>query len=149
MVFTNPNYKINYNKADLTDVNADKCAYVQNVESELVGKSLTDSTVTATVDGTYTYTGKEITPTITVKDGSTELKLGTDYKIVAKNGTEAGDAYVTIEGINNYSGKLTLKYTISKADLANATVESSKTDKTKRIIMTSLMTDLLRNQILQ
>ena len=126
VVFTNPNYKINYNKADLTDVNADKCAYVQNVESELVGKSLTDSTVTATVDGTYTYTGKEITPTITVKDGSTELKLGTDYKIVAKNGTEAGDAYVTIEGINNYSGKLTLKYTISKADLANATVESSK-----------------------
>ena len=132
VVFTNPNYKINYNKADLTDVNADKCAYVQNVESELVGKSLTDSTVTATVDGTYTYTGKEITPTITVKDGSTELKLGTDYKIVAKNGTEAGDAYVTIEGINNYSGKLTLKYTISKADLANATVESSKTDKTKK-----------------
>ena len=126
VVFTNPNYKINYNKADLTDVNADKCAYVQNVKSELVGKSLTDSTVTATVDGTYTYTGKEITPTITVKDGSTELKLGTDYKIVAKNGTEAGDAYVTIEGINNYSGKLTLKYTISKADLANATVESSK-----------------------
>ena len=44
-----PNYKINYNKADLTDVNADKCAYVQNVESELVGKSLTDSTVTATL----------------------------------------------------------------------------------------------------
>ena len=126
VVFTNPNYKINYNKADLTDVNADKCAYVQDVKSELVGKSLTDSTVTATVEGTYTYTGKEITPTITVKDGSTELKLGTDYKIVAKNGTEAGDAYVTIEGINNYSGKLTLKYTISKADLANATVESSK-----------------------
>ena len=132
VVFTNPNYKINYNKKDLTDKNADKCAYVQNVESKLVGKSLTDSTVTATVDGTYTYTGKEITPTLTVKDGSTELKLGTDYKIVAKNGTEAGDAYVTIEGINNYSGKLTLKYTIAKADLATATVESSKTDKSKK-----------------
>lgn len=55
VVFTNPNYKINYNKADLTDVNADKCAYVQNVESELVGKSLTDSTKIATVDGTYIH----------------------------------------------------------------------------------------------
>lgn len=53
------------------------------------------------------------------------------------------------EGINNYSGKLTLKYTISKADLANATSESSMMTKQKRIIMTSLMTDLLRNQILQ
>ena len=140
VVFTNPNYKIKYvtvnngttSEKDLTDKNADKCAYVRDVKSTLVGKSLTDSTVTATVDGTYTYTGKAITPKLTVKDGSTELKLDTDYKIVSKTGTEAGDAYVTIEGINNYAGKLTLKYTIAKADLANATVESSKTDKSKK-----------------
>ena len=130
VVFTNPNYKITKVvgnvETSLTDKNADKCAYVRGIESTLVGKSLTDASVTATVDGTYTYTGKAITPKLTVKDGSTELKLDTDYKIVSKTGTEAGDAYVTIEGINNYAGKLTLKYTIAKADLANATVESSK-----------------------
>ena len=134
VVFTNPNYTITKvvgsTETALTDKNADKCAYVQNIESTLVGKSLTDASVTAAVDGTYTYTGKAITPKLIVKDGSTELKLDTDYKIVSKTGTEAGDAYVTIEGINNYAGKLTLKYTITKADLASATVESSKgTDK--------------------
>ena len=135
VVFTNPNYTITKvvgnTETALTDKNADKCAYVQNIESTLVGKSLTDASVTAAVDGTYTYTGKAITPKLTVKDGSTELKLDTDYKIVSKTGTEAGDAYVTIEGINNYAGKLTLKYTITKADLASAIVESSK-DKTKK-----------------
>ena len=118
VVFTNPNYKINGS----TNVNADKCAYVKDIQSKLVGKSLEAESVTAIIEGTYTYTGKEITPTIVVKDGDTTLKLGTDYKIVAKHGTEAGEAYVTIEGIGNYSGKLTLKYTIEKADLATATV---------------------------
>ena len=140
VVFTNPNYKmklvtVNNGTTTTTDVktkNVDNCVFVKDVKSELVGKSLTDASVTATVDGTYTYTGKAITPKLTVKDGSTELKLDTDYKIVSKTGTEAGDAYVTIEGINNYAGKLTLKYTITKADLANATVESSKTEANKK-----------------
>ena len=119
VVFTNPNYKITKvvgsTETPETNKNADNCAFVKGIESTLVGKSLTDASVTAAVDGTYTYTGKAITPKLIVKDGSTELKLDTDYKIVSKTGTEAGDAYVTIEGINNYAGKLTLKYTITKA----------------------------------
>ena len=67
VVFTNPNYKINGS----TNVNADKCAYIKNIQSELVGKSLEAESVTAVIEGTYTYTGKEITPTIVVKDGDT------------------------------------------------------------------------------
>ncbi len=118
VVFTNPNYVI----SGENNFNADNCAYKYKVESKLVGKSLTDETVTAVVEGTYTYTGKEMTPTLLVKDGDATLVLDKDYKVVAKHGIEAGDAYVTIEGIGNYSGRKVIKYTIEKADLATATV---------------------------
>ena len=132
VVFNNPNYQIVDADSDGDTpgtVTTDKCDYVKNVSSTLIGKSLESKDITAAVVGTYTFTGKPIVPTVTVKDGSTTLKLGVDYKVIAKHGIEAGDAYVTIEGIGNYSGKLVLKYTIEKADLATAIVESSKTDK--------------------
>ena len=126
VVFTDPNYKINGITGQL---NADKCAYVENIASEVVGKSFKDATITATVEGTYTYTGKKVEPKVVVKDGDITLVEGTDYKVVSKVGVEAGDAYVTIEGIGNYADQKTVKYTIEKADLANAVVESGKTPK--------------------
>ncbi|WP_448782483.1 hypothetical protein [Blautia sp.] len=138
VVFTDPNYKIKYVtigsngkpvETDLTDKNADNCAYVQKVESNVVGKSFKDASITATVEGSYTYTGATVDPKVVVKDGDVTLVEGTDYKIVSKVGVEAGDAYVTIQGIGNYDGEKTVKYTIAKADLANAVVESSKKDK--------------------
>ena len=127
VVFTDPNYAISGNPAD--QLNADKCAYKENIESVVVGKSFKDATITATVEGTYTYTGKKVEPKVVVKDGDITLVEGTDYKVVSKVGVEAGDAYVTIEGIGNYADQKTVKYTIEKADLANAVVESGKTPK--------------------
>ena len=127
VVFTDPNYAIYGNPAG--QLNADKCAYKENIESVVVGKSFKDATITATVEGTYTYTGKKVEPKVVVKDGDITLVEGTDYKVVSKVGVEAGDAYVTIEGIGNYADQKTVKYTIEKADLANAVVESGKTPK--------------------
>ena len=127
VVFTDPNYAISGNPAN--QLNADKCAYKENIESVVVGKSFKDATITATVEGTYTYTGKKVEPKVVVKDGDITLVEGTDYKVVSKVGVEAGDAYVTIEGIGNYADQKTVKYTIEKADLANAVVESGKTPK--------------------
>ena len=125
VVFTDPNYKID----GTSQLNADKCAYKEDIQSEVVGKSFKDATITATVEGTYTYTGKKVEPKVVVKDGDITLVEGTDYKVVSKVGVEAGDAYVTIEGIGNYADQKTVKYTIEKADLANAVVESGKTPK--------------------
>ena len=126
VVFTDPNYKIDGITGQL---NADECAYKEKIESEVVGKSFKDATITATVEGTYTYTGKKVEPKVIVKDGDITLVEGTDYKVVSKVGVEAGDAYVTIEGMGNYADQKTVKYTIEKADLANAVVESGKTPK--------------------
>ena len=123
VTFTNKNYKV----AD-ADTNTDNL--VKTVTSTLKGKNLSDDSITAQVTGSYTYTGKTITPTLEVKDGTVTLIEGTDYKVTNRSGIEAGEATVTIEAIadGNYAGTRTVKYTIEKADLKDTKVVSSKDD---------------------
>ena len=101
--------------------------YCIKITTALTGRKL--SNCTATVEGSYVYTGEAISPKLVVKDGNTTLVEGVDYTIVSKTGTNAGAAHVTIQGKGNYKGTLTVDYTIAKANLANAVVESSKTNK--------------------
>ncbi len=61
-----------------------------------------------------TWTGSAITPTVTVKDGSTTLKSGTDYTVAYSNNVNAGDATVTITGKGNYTGTVSVKFKIVK-----------------------------------
>jgi gliding motility-associated-like protein len=49
------------------------------------------------------YTGAAITPFPIVKDGNTNLILGTDYSVACYNNTNAGTATLTITGIGNYT----------------------------------------------
>ena len=53
----------------------------------------------------YAYTGKAITPSLTVKgtDGKV-LKLGRDYKLSCSHNKKVGVAYVTVDGCGSYSG---------------------------------------------
>jgi gliding motility-associated-like protein len=60
-----------------------------------------------------TYTGSAITPTVVVKDGNTNLTLGTDYMVAYTNNTNAGTASVTITGTGNYSGDNPQTFTIA------------------------------------
>jgi beta-xylosidase len=60
----------------------------------------------------YPYSGKAIKPTVTVKDGSTTLVSGTDYKVSYSNNTNPGEAAVKITGIGNYSGAITKTFKI-------------------------------------
>ena len=66
-----------------------------------------------------TYTGKALTPSVTVKDGSTVLKEGTDYKVSYSNNKNVGQAEVTITGIGNYTGSITEYFDIVKASKAS------------------------------
>jgi hypothetical protein len=81
-----------------------------------------------------TWTGSAITPTVTVKDGSTTLKSGTDYTVAYSNNVNAGDATVTITGKGNYTGTVSVKfkivrptYTVSLVTVTNGTAGLSKT----------------------
>ena len=77
----------------------------------------------------FAYTGKAITPEVTLKDGSITLKKGTDYEVSYTDNTNIGTATVTITGKGNYTGTVNKTFTISAASIANATVSgiSNKT----------------------
>lgn len=64
-----------------------------------------------------TYTGSTYKPEITVRDKQTQnvLRKGTDYEVTYSRNTNAGTAYVDIEGIGNYSGELSSSFVIEKA----------------------------------
>lgn len=87
---------------------------------------------TCTVSGikTKTYNGKAQTQTLTVKDGTTVLKKGTDYTVTYKNNINAGKAAVTIKGKGNYTGTLTKTFKINKAK--NSITVSVKTKVTAK-----------------
>ena len=66
-----------------------------------------------------TWTGKKLTPSVTVKVGSKTLKKGTDYTLTFSNNVEPGkNAKVVVKGAGDYaksSGTITKNFTINKA----------------------------------
>jgi hypothetical protein len=50
------------------------------------------------------YTGKALTPDISIYNGKTKLIKGRDYTLSYKNNTKIGKATVTIKGKGNYTG---------------------------------------------
>ena len=79
----------------------------------------TEPTVELSGNTTYTYTGKQIKPDVTVKIGDKILTAGTDYTITYGDninaGPDAGSVTVTAKG--NYGfAEVTKKFNIEKAD---------------------------------
>lgn len=54
-----------------------------------------------------TYTGKQIKPSVTIKDGNKVLKNGTHYSLSYGSNKSTGKAYVKINGKGNYAGTIT------------------------------------------
>ncbi len=78
-----------------------------------------------------TYTGKPLTPALTVKDKTTgkELTAGTDYTVSWANNTDAGKntASVTVTGAGGYcaAGAVVKTFTIDRTTWTNTTAEAS------------------------
>ena len=74
---------------------------------------------TVTLNGTYTYTGSEITPEISVElEDGTVLTEGTDYTVEYSDNINVGTAVVTITGTGDYEGTLTAEFSISAKSIA-------------------------------
>lgn len=67
------------------------------------------------------YTGKQVTPAVTITCGEYTLKQGTDYRLTYANNTEIGTATVTITGNGNFSGTKTVTFAIASS-IENAEV---------------------------
>ena len=87
-------------------------------------KNVQDAWIEAIAD--QTYTGSDIEPTVTVKDGETPLTLGADYTVAYSNNVETGTATVTVTGMGDYSGTATATFTIvaDKSNLNDAISEA-------------------------
>ncbi len=69
------------------------------------------------------YTGKAITPDVTVTIGSRTLVKGTDYTIKAANNVSvSGTPTVTITGCGNYTGTLNETFKITAKDIGSCTI---------------------------
>lgn len=88
--------------------------YAKSPKYYLVGVDAQTSIEDASVSSikNQTYTGKALTPAVTVKlDGKT-LEAGTDYTVAYKNNVKVGTATVTITGTGSYTGTLTTTFKI-------------------------------------
>ena len=83
-------------------------------------KLLTNTDITIADIADIQFTGKPQTPTVTVKDGETELTEGTDYEVTGyKDNVFAGTATITIMGKgDNYAGETTKKFNITQSQTA-------------------------------
>ena len=79
----------------------------------------------AGLEESYTFTGKAVKPQIRVYDGNVKLTEKKDYKLTygknVKPGTGAGS--IVIAGVNNYSGKKTVKFDIAPKSLLDSDVQ--------------------------
>ena len=81
---------------------------------------------------TYTYTGSEIQPRVTVKtiDGKT-LVEGTDYMVSYGENKDVGEGTIIVDGLGNYSFKNVVKsFPIEKAEQPMHFEQESVNDKT-------------------
>ena len=98
----------------------------------IVPKAISKATVENI--GEQEFTGRTITPTVTVKDGTVVL-TDADYSVAYANNIDAGTANVTITGKGNYTGSTSVKFTIAQAaapvvvDDSGATVTAPDTTK--------------------
>ena len=67
----------------------------------------------------YNYTGSEIKPKVTIKNGDTILKENTDYTVTYINNTEIGKASLIIKGIGDYEGTVIKTFNIKSVENNN------------------------------
>jgi hypothetical protein len=98
----------------------------QNNYKDVVTKDITYDAKTdisdldITVAGA-TYTGKALTPAVTVKDGETVL-AAEDVSVEYVNNVDAGTAQAIVTVTGKYTGTKTVDFTIAAASISDATV---------------------------
>ncbi len=65
------------------------------------------------------YTGKAVCPKISIQDGQKTLAEDVDFSVAYKDNINAGNASVTVAGINNYTGTIAQTFEIQKATNIN------------------------------
>lgn len=70
-------------------------------------------------DGGLKYTGEELKPQVSVRDGLLALAENVDFTVRYENNVNAGTATAIIAGTRNYTGEIKKNFTIAKAESVN------------------------------
>lgn len=100
------------------------------------------------------YSGKELTPAVTVKWNKKTLKKGKDYTVSYENNTHAADLLqenaprVTVTGIGNYTGKIVQPFTIHPKEITESsiTVQIAYDENGSRLRVTANKAELNETQ---
>ena len=115
-------YSANVNVGTATATITGKGNYTGSKDATftIAPKSMTNEGITVTIPS-QTWTGNELTPVITVKDGQTVLTENTDYTVTAPSGPvqDSGNHAYTITGMGNYSDSKEAMFTISPKLVTN------------------------------
>lgn len=105
------------NNVNVGEATATLTAANKNFTGTLTGKFIIAGKAVADLDCTLAakeiaYDGTAKEPTVTVKEGTVTLSLGTDYTVKYENNVNAGTAKAIISGAGKYAGTKTLEFTI-------------------------------------
>lgn len=109
----------NYN-----DLTAAEETYKKLADAAAAKTNISKATVGAVPS--QSYTGKAITPAVTVSYNGKTLVNGTDYTLGYANNTNIGTAFITITGAGNYTGTVTKTFEITVSNGKVYTVGSYK-----------------------
>ena len=121
VTYTNNTNASNGQRAGITITGAGLYDGTATVNFTIVGRSISNATISAI--GTQDYTGEAITPSFTVTLDGTELTAGTDYTISYSNNVNAGTATITVRGFRNYTGSASTTFTIAGGPTPEPTEE--------------------------
>ncbi|MCD7797128.1 MAG: hypothetical protein LUG95_05855 [Clostridiales bacterium] len=79
-----------------------------------------DSTTVSLDAASYSYTGSEIKPAVTVTDNGVTFLNSTDYSVSYSNNVNVGTATVTVTGINGYTETVSKEFTIGSCDIVSS-----------------------------
>ena len=78
----------------------------------IASKALTHADIDLRGIPNQTWTGKEITPPLTIYDGATRLQEGKDYTAAYTRNRNTGNAEVVVRGVGNYTGERAVTFRI-------------------------------------
>jgi uncharacterized repeat protein (TIGR02543 family) len=113
-----------------------------NTSQQIVAASIASAKVTAISD--KVYTGKALTPAVSVTLSGNALVANTDYAVTYANNVKVGKAVVTVTGKGQYTGALAASFKIVPKAVS---VKSLKAGKQKFTLAWKKATDVTKYQV--
>ncbi len=101
---------INVGTASITITGIGACSGSLTQTFKITPKAISNATTTPVP--VQHYTGKPITPDINIMDGNTALIARKDYTVSYSNNIQHGTAHISVTGIGNYTGTLSISFEI-------------------------------------